>query len=179
MKPFIIVLSALLLIGCATQQKKEERRREQAKIYFQTHPNELAELCNDELPIPEFEFINGNVLIEYDTIYKDGVVLPCPEPTIYNPNPSVKCPECKSIIKTISKTDTVKIVDTRKQFILNSENQLLKSLLTIQTENGHKLALEVAEQKQTKNHYLWALILLGSLNLIYVVLKIYKKFYLK
>lgn len=178
MKAITLILSALLLIGCATQQKKEDKRRKQAKEFFLINPKELAEICNETFPILDFEYLPGNYIETIDTIV-NYVQIECPEPTLENPTPKVNCPESKTIFKEKVRIDTVKIVDTRTIYLRNEEIKTQKELISKQDELIKILEKEKNSENKSKIRYMWISGVLLGLILIYVAFKFYKKMYLK
>lgn len=178
MKVITLILSVLLLIGCATQQKKEDKQRKQAKEFFLINPKELAELCNETFPILDVEYLPGTYIEKTDTVI-NYVQIECPTPTIENPTPKVNCPETKTIFKEKLRIDTIKIADTRTLYLLNEEIKTQKELISKQDELIKILEKEKTSENKSKVRYMWISGVLLGLILIYVAFKIYKKMYLK
>lgn len=152
MKKLILFLfTATLLASCATEAKQ----RKKAKAFYLTHPTELAELCMEEFPIPEVD----REIIPGDTIYKErikivpGEEIECPDPTLENPKPKVKCPDCESKIieKTIRDTLKVTVKDTREIKILTESNIILK-------QENEKLKENLSKTKNARNNLIWIVI---------------------
>lgn len=120
---FMVLMMLLIVASCASN--KEDKQRKQANLFFDTHKLELAKKCNLEFPQRVSEYIKGDEVIKYDTFYKSGVILECPPPTTERPKPTVVCPPTKETSKETVRTDTIKVPDTTKEYILQGELEAL------------------------------------------------------
>lgn len=166
MKTIFSIACALIVFGCASEQKLKKKATE----YFQTHPTELAELCIEEFPTPDVIYIPGDTIVEYKSIIHPGVYLPCPDPTPENPNPTVKCPDCKEIIKVITKTDTIRFKDLKDVQLYNG----CRNDVDVLNGQINDFKDDINDLEKSRNSWMWIAICLGVAVIIFVLVKIFK-----
>ena len=158
MKTLFYIFGILLISSCVNQQKI-------AKQYYQDNKGELAVLCDDGFPNETIKIIPGETIIKTDTVKIPGQVIPCPEPTPDNPNPTVTCPP-NTIIKTIEhRVDTLQIVDQRHTKSLEFQLQQCVIDKAISEAENERLAKE-------NKLYFWILVALGGVGLFFVFRKV-------
>lgn len=119
----IIFIALLALTGFFCACKSLEKQRNNAKKFYQEHPNELAAECYEKFP-SSIEFREGKkILIPGDTVTIPGPTVQCPEipATAKEPaKPGIKlrCPDSKIITDTIKRVDTFRIENTARVFSL-------------------------------------------------------------
>lgn len=129
--------------------------------YASKHPEILAKECLDKFPAKE-TYIQGKIdtLINYQTIKGDSVE--CPK-ALPNKVVFVKCPDSKVMIKTLIRVDTIIKKDSSALYLLNVQNEKVKSL-----------ELKIKELKQDKRQlYMWLifLIIFIGINLYFKIKK--------
>lgn len=94
--------------------------------YAAKHPEALAKECLDKFPAKE-TYIQGKIdtLINYQTIKVDSIE--CPK-VAANKIVFVKCPDSKVITKTLIRVDTIIKKDSSALYLLNVQNDKVKSL---------------------------------------------------
>lgn len=94
--------------------------------YSSKHPEVLAKECLDKFPAKE-TYIQGKIdtLINYQTIKGDSIE--CPK-ALPNKVVFVKCPDNKVITKTLIRVDTIIKKDSSANYLLNVQNDKVKSL---------------------------------------------------
>lgn len=149
------LLILLILAGCQNQATKTAKEKKIANDYFAKNRDELALKCKTEFPNLITEYVKGNETIKVDTIYQQGEIIECPEPTEQNPKPVIKCPDTKSVIKYVDRIDTLKVADTREIYLrdtkINEQSELLKELGIKLSETELKLLKEQDTKKKFKN----------------------------
>lgn len=179
MNKLIILFAIIFFASCQSKALQEEKKRQEANEFFAINKPELAELCKKEFPNLITQYIKGEPIITIEKEYIEGETIECPEPTKETPKPSVKCPPCESKTKTIYKTDTIKITDTRDLYLKESENQSLKKSNESLFSDNQRLISELNKENKQKIKFMWLFGSLLGLVLIYFAFKIYKKLYLK
>lgn len=174
MKPLISIIILVFLFGCAS----EEKLRSKAKAFYKMHPEELAEFCNDEYPVPEIdrEIIPGDTIVKEKVITVPGKEIECPEATPEKPIPTVKCPDCESkvIEKTIRDTVKVTVKDTREIFLYQTELKKVNESLENYRSENENIKQELRETKNTRNNMIWVLVLFGFGLLVFLGIKIFR-----
>lgn len=166
----ITIAAMLMLIFSCNAEKQLAKKEKQAKEFYQTHPTELAELCIEEFPTPDVIYIPGDTIVEYKSIIHPGVYLPCPDPTPENPNPTVKCPDCKETVKYITKTDTIRFKDLKDVQLYNGCRNEVKAL----GGEINELKDNINDLEKSRNNWMWIAICLGVAIIIFVLVKIFK-----
>lgn len=131
---FIMVGISRCLTGCATQQsvnKKVHRKAEKAKKYLKDNYL-LPKICAEEFPI-KTEYIKGDSIVHFDTLYVDGVIY---DTVVLNDTVYItRSLPGKVINKTIRITDTVVKENTARVAALQIEIDALnaqKAVLELQ-----------------------------------------------
>jgi len=129
--------------------------------YASKHPEALAKECLDKFPAKE-TYIQGKIdtLMTYETIPGDSIE--CPK-VASNQLSFVKCKDSKVIIKTLLRIDTINRVDSSANYLLNIQNNKVKSL------DG-----KIKDLKQDKRQlYMWLifLIIFIGINLYFKIKK--------
>ena len=106
---FVITIA---LSSCMTLDKAKDRMRNNAGA--------LAEMCALHFPAQD-KIIKGDTVVNTITDTRTDTVTV----TIKGEVVKVACPECKSITKTITQTDTIVRIDRAKVFELTDKNNLL------------------------------------------------------
>lgn len=102
------------MYSCASQQK----RIDQAYNLVRANNSRLANLCAEQFPVHE-RFIKGKEITKIDTIHVAGKTFLCPPSG--QKTALIRCPETKTIIKTVSKTDTIELENTARIVDLNNQ----------------------------------------------------------
>lgn len=133
---YIIILLIFIISSCAGAKKKRAHR------YFNENKKELAELCLERFPITP-QHIKGDTIRVIDTlkiIDKIPVKIPCPDGTV------VDCPpkEIKYVTVNNTVTDTLKVVDRRKEYILEEQiNEMTKENKKLRSWNKKLIYVSV------------------------------------
>lgn len=170
-KGLILILVSILFFASCSTQKRFDRQKAKATNFFLLNKSELAKLCKDEFPSNPAEHISTNVIKDTTIIVLPGIEKECEKQ-----GQILKCPDCKEIKITETIIDSVKILDTVSVRLLKDE--LDKSIFESKekTQKIDQLSLKYYEEKAAKSKYLWILIALASINVVYIVFKIYSKF---
>lgn len=150
----IIILWILMIIFAATIGSCTGKKG--YLKYKANHPEQFAKDCAAIFPNKE-DYSKGETIVKSDTIYKEGKVIDCPEPTIspdgkVNPG-KVNCPGERIIRDSIFRTDTLKIENTAKIIHLNN----------VITDKDKSLS-ELTGENKTLKFILW--FVLGTLVVI-------------
>lgn len=139
MKYIVIILLSLLFLGCASVEKQHFK----ATQFFLSNNGKLAELCASEFP-SETKYIKGDEVVKYDTIINHiEVFVDCPDGT------KVKCPENKTVYKTIYQTDTIVKPNTALEAKLRAEINDLQANNTILYKENESLLNQSKKDKRT------------------------------
>lgn len=163
----LTIASIFLAVGCVSLEKRLAKEESNAEIFYRSNPAKLAELCHDEFPVSEIQYIPGDTIVKYHSIVHPGVVIPCPNPTPENPKPSVQCPDCIEKIKEVFRTDTVKVKDTQQIYLYQTE---LKKV----NEENDSMESKINDLETGRNNWRWAFIVLAIAAGLFVVFKIIK-----
>lgn len=150
-----IIIALLIVTSCQNQATKTAKEKKIANDYFAKNRDELATKCKTEFPNLITEYVKGKETIKVDTIYRQGEIIECPEPTEQNPKPTIKCPDVKNVIKYVDRTDTLKVADTREIYLrdtkINEQSELLKELGIKLSDTELKLLKEENTKKKFRN----------------------------
>lgn len=157
MKYFILIITALLLIGCGNLKETKARN------YYNSNKDKLAELCALNYPSNPI-YIKGKEVVKYDTILKPiEIEFDCD--TIQG---KVKVKEVVKYVNThTSTTDTIKTPDLAKESVLRDLNNELKASNTLLLKDNEKALKEARSANRTK----YVLIVLLVISLIVIIKK--------
>lgn len=163
MKHIVIVLLSFLFLGCASVEKQHFK----ARSFYEKNRKELADLCSSEFP-SETKYIKGDTIVQFKEVKGDTVYEDCPDGT------KVKCPENKTVYKTIYQTDTIVKPNTAFEDKLRYRINDLESDNTLLAKEKESLKndLKQAEKESTKKD--WIIFSLGFLCVIGIVVIIKK-----
>lgn len=170
----LIFIMVLALTSCASVQKKQEKKEAKAKSFYLLNPEKLAELCDSEFPIPDIQYIPGDTIVKVVTKEIPGVEIVCPEPTPENPTPKVICPVCLEKTKTVYKTDTVRIKDTREVFLVQEELKRVNIKNESQSDLINSQKDEIRDLQNGRNNWRWMFIILAVAAGLFFGFKIFK-----
>jgi FtsZ-binding cell division protein ZapB len=140
------LLFLLLLTSCVTPKK--------AVDVLSRPKNEpvAAEFCATKYPVKE-TYIQGDSIVKYDTLW--GVVTDTliSEPQVIVYTDTVRVP--KLVIKTITRTDTIKKEDPAKISVFNSQiaelNEANRNLVELNADLSQKL-VRISDERDTFKH---------------------------
>lgn len=158
MKYILIIITALLLIGCGNLKETKSRN------YYLSHKDKLAELCSSEFP-SETKYIKGDTIVKVKEIKGEMVFVDCPDGT------KKECPENKTIYKTIYQTDTIvksnKALEAKLQYRINE----LEANNTLLDKEKTKLKNYLKQAKKEGSRKDWVIgCLLFALGIAIVII---------
>jgi len=120
------IVLLMCLFSCTTERK--------ATNWMITHPDVLSSICAAEYPV-KTEYIKGEEITRIDTTIIQGYSIPCPEVKQGVDKVYVKCPPSKTIIKEITRIDTIIKENTAK---VSSLGYQLSKQIKLAEEEEHK-----------------------------------------
>lgn len=174
MRLLVILFCSTLLMSCGASYKLKKFKE---YAYKNENSKVVAETCNILFPCKVTETEIKEVITErVDTIKGDSI--PCPEATLNDPRPYVKCPDVKCTSTHTHTHEVQKVEDTRRLEILqrdfdefkkNSEekyNTLLKDYENVLNQlKTCKIEKETIKKKANKRGW----IIYGTLGVLALI----------
>ena len=159
---YAVIIVLATLTGCSSLEKKINK----AKLVAIENPQAFNDFCASAFPVREVILKGKDSIVRDSIVRRDTITI---IRTINGVRDTIKapCPPCKSVTKTIYRTDTVKVEDTAKLSVLREDNQKMQIIYA----EENRLRVEAEKQAKTR---LWILIGIGVLFVAYVALKIKK-----
>ncbi len=158
------LLFIIVLFGCKSISKQER----DADYFYKKYPEKLAAKCTAEYP-PTVSYKAGETITKFDTSFIPGDSVSCPpsingNDTIYT---KVKCPDSKTIFKTVTRIDTISKIDNAMVALLLMQRDKI---------NADLISSNTLLSERTKKLKTESLIIFGLLALIIIgiILKIKK-----
>lgn len=151
----VVLFTVLLLVSCKSFDKEHFK----ARNFYEKNKKELANLCAAEFP-SETKYIKGDTIVVVKEIKSEPFFVDCPDGS------KAKCPESKTVYKTIYQTDTIVKPNTafedKQRYKINdleSDNTLL-----IKENETLKNDLKQAEKESSKKDWI-----IGGLGVLCVI----------
>ena len=167
MKRLLPPLLLLLVSSCISLDKairvatKSESHAEATQQALNDkHRLVVAENCATLYPIAESEVIPGKEQVAEETVEDTPVTVPC-EDSKGQPVKAVTCPPAKTTIRTVTRTDTIKVRDTAKEASLLLREERVKEELLAEKKAHLGTMEERSKYKKQRNQAYIGLLVLG------------------
>ncbi|PTX14477.1 hypothetical protein C8N40_111142 [Pontibacter mucosus] len=152
----LLMVSSCISLDKAIQvaTKSESHAEATQQALNDKHRLVVAENCSQLYPVAESEVIPGKEEVAEETVEDTPVTVPCKD----SKGQSIKevvCPPAKTTIRTVTRTDTIRVRDTAKEASLLLREERVKEEL-LREKKAHLLTMEERDKyKKQRNTLLY------------------------